>query len=156
MSTCRRKKVLVDRELQLGMASRLLTYWCATWFAVFAIPILTQIFFMSDVSFKELMARMIDDLWFPMMMSLLLLPIVARDCVKFSNRVAGPVWRFRKTLRDFNDGKQVTKINLRKDDYCHELADEFNRLFESGSEQVIQSNDSECELRVASNESAAS
>ena len=156
MSTCRRKKVLVDRELQLGMASRLLTYWCATWFAVFAIPILIQIFFLSDVSFKELMARMIDDLWFPMMMSLLMLPIVARDCVKFSHRVAGPVWRFRKTLRDFNDGKQVETIKLRKDDYCQELADEFNRLYENSSEQYSQTNNGDRELRVASNESAAS
>lgn len=156
MKTSRRKKVLVDRELQLGLASRLLTYWCATWFAVFAIPIMTQIFLMTDVSFSELTTRMIDDLWFPMMMSLLLLPIVARDCVRYSNRVAGPIWRFKKTLRDLNDGKTVNAIKLRKEDYCHELADELNRFVEKNGEQFPQISAGDGELRVATNESAAS
>ena len=155
MTICGRKKALVDRELQLGLAGRLLTYWCATWLAVFAIPIMTQMF-MADVSFKELATRMIDDLWFPMMMSLLVLPIVARDCVRFSNRVAGPIWRLKQALRNINDGKVIDTIVLRENDYCHELADELNRLVEKTSSQspVIGVGDSE--LRVATNESAAS
>jgi hypothetical protein len=156
MTICRRKKVLVDRELQLGLASRLLTYWCATWFAVFAIPIMTQMFLMGDVSFKGLATRMIDDLWFPMMMSLLVLPIVARDCARYSNRVAEPIWRFKQTLRDLNEGKAVEAIQLRKDDYCHELADEFNRFVEKSNAQFSQIGTGDSELRVATNESAAS
>ncbi len=156
MSICRRKKVLVDRELQLGLASRLLTYWCATWFAVFAIPIMTQVLIMQDVLFRELATRMIDDLWFPMIMSFLMLPIVARDCVRYSNRVAGPIWRLKNTLRDLNDGKPVGMIKLRNNDYCQELADEFNRLIEKNTDQFPQISTGENDLRVASNESAAS
>ncbi len=156
MSIRRRKKVLVDRELQLGLASRFLTYWCATWFAVFAIPIMTQIFIMQDVIFRELATRMIDDLWFPMMMSLLMLPIVARDSVRYSNRIAGPIWRLKKTLRDLNDGKPVGMIKLRDDDYCQELADELNRLIENNADQFPQISTGVSDLRVAGNESAAS
>lgn len=156
MDTCRQKTVLVERELQLGLASRLLTYWCATWFAVFAIPIMTQMFLMADFSFNQLATRMIDDLWFPMMMSLILLPIVARDCVRYSNRVAGPIWRFQKTPRDVGDGKSVEAIQLHKEDYCQELADEVNRLLEESSDQFPPFGTYDIELRVATNESAAS
>ena len=156
MSVCRRKKSLVDRELQLGLASRLLIYWCATWLAVFAIPIMTQMF-MTDVSFPELANKMINDLWFPMIMSLFMLPIVARDCVRFSNRIAGPIWRLKQTLRDINDGRAVSMITLRKDDYCHEFADEVNRLVEKSSNQSFpETSACDHELRVATNETAAS
>jgi hypothetical protein len=156
MSFARRKKSLVDRELQLGLASRLLAYWGATWLAVFAIPIMTQMF-MLDVSFADLSSRMIDDLWFPMTMSLLVLPIVARDCIRFSNRVAGPVWRFKQTVRDLNDDKDVRAINLRKGDYCLELADELNRLIEKHRGQSsAETSDSLPALHIADSESAAS
>jgi signal transduction histidine kinase len=147
---------MVDRELQLGLASRLLLYWCATWLAVFACPIMTQMF-MTDVTFSELAKKMINDLWFPMFMSLFMLPIVARDCVRFSNRIAGPIWRLKQTLRDVNDGKLVRKLKLRKDDYCQELADEVNRIVEKSSGQHLpQISACDQELRVATNESAAS
>ena len=156
MSVCRRKKSLVDREIQLGMAGRLLLYWCATWLAVFAFPIITQMF-MADVSFQELASKMIHDLWFPMFMSLFLLPIVARDCVRFSNRIAGPVLRFKQTLRDINDGRAVRMIELRKDDFCHELVDEVNLLVEKNSDHSCSAiSTGEPELRVATNETAAS
>ena len=90
-------------------------------------------------------------------MSLFILPIVARDCVRFSNRIAGPVWRLRQTLRDINDGRVVRMIKLRKGDFCHELADEVNRLIEKSSDQSLDENSAcEPELRVATNETAAS
>ena len=156
MSICRRKKTLVDRELQLGLASRLLAYWGATWLAVFAVPIMTQMF-MAEVSFAELANKMISDLWFPMTMSLFVLPIVARDCVRFSNRVAGPIWRLKQTIRDINDDKDVRTIKLREGDYCVELADEVNRLIEKRCAQSFsETSASKPELRVANNESAAS
>lgn len=156
MSNCRRKQSLVDREIQFGLASRLLLYWCATWLAVFAVPIMTQMF-MSEVSFTKLAQKMINDLWFPMTMSLLMLPIVARDCVRFSNRIAGPIWRLKQTLRDVNDGKVVSPVKLRKDDFCFEIIDEVNRIVENSNKQCSPENcDNNLELRVANTETAAS
>ena len=156
MSICRREKSLVDREIQFGLASRLLLYWCATWLAVFAVPTITQLF-MSEVSPTKLAQKMINDLWFPMTMSLLMLPIVARDCVRFSNRIAGPIWRLRQTLRDVNNGQVVSPIKLRKDDFCHEVIDEVNRIVENSNKHSLpEISDTDCNLRVATNETAAS
>ena len=111
---------------------------------------------MTDVSFAELGQRMISDLWFPMTMSFLVFPIVAYDCIRFSNRIAGPIWRVRQTIRDINDGEPVRMITLRKDDYCNELADEVNRLVEK---RIDQSNPGvgTCDRElVMNNETAAS
>ncbi|MCB4790905.1 MAG: hypothetical protein LHV68_03360 [Elusimicrobia bacterium] len=47
----------------------------------------------------------------------------------FSHRIAGPVFKIKKALRDKIEGKEVRPIQLRKHDYFTELADMTNEAF---------------------------
>ena len=47
--------------------------------------------------------------------------------IKFLHRVAGPVYRCRKTLIVLNQGKIPERIHLRTGDFFQELAEEINR-----------------------------
>ena len=122
-----RKQYLVDKKLQLGLAMRLLSYWMATWLVVFCVPILVRTF-TSELTFGQLASSLIDDFWFPMVISAILLPVVARDCIRFSNRIAGPMLRLQRVMSDLVDDREVEPVKCRKDDLCVGLADEFNRL----------------------------
>ncbi len=127
MKSNRRKKYVVDSGLQFSLARRLLVYWCATWLIVFALPICTRLFFTS-LPFDQLASKLLADLWFPMLMSVMLLPIVAWESLRFSNKIAGPVHRVRRTLQNLAEQQPVAPIRLRKGDFCHELAQDVNRV----------------------------
>ncbi len=132
MNPNRRQKWMVNNGLQQGLCRRLLSYWCGTWLAIFALPICVRLLF-SSLSFSQLAAEFVSDLWFPMMMSLLVLPIVIWDSIRFSHRVAGPVIRVGNSMRRLANHQTVSPIQLRKDDFCHDLANDFNQLLKAYS-----------------------
>lgn len=73
-----------------------------------------------------------------------LVPIMAWDAVKFSHRLLGPLYRFRKTVQSLADGEAVRPIKLRKNDYLAEFRDDFNRMLETLQKQgapVLKPND---------------
>ncbi len=61
------------------------------------------------------------------MILLLTLFIIGAYGIKFLHRVAGPVYRCRKTLILLNQQKIPDRIRLRTSDFFQELADEINR-----------------------------
>lgn len=46
-----------------------------------------------------------------------------------SNRIAGPIYRLCKHLRELTEKNTVDDVNFRKDDYFPELADSINLFF---------------------------
>ncbi len=60
--------------------------------------------------------------------SIILLPYFIYDLIKFSNRVAGPLYRLQKTMREMADGKPVQEFKPRKGDLMPEFFDDFNAL----------------------------
>lgn len=48
--------------------------------------------------------------------------------IRFSHRLAGPIFRLKKEMRRLNDGEKIEEVNLRDADFFKELADEFNAL----------------------------
>lgn len=129
MSRDQRKIVVVDKEMQHGLSRRLVTYWAATWFAVFALPIMARMI-TEPLPFNQLCQGIIADFWFPMLISIFLLPIVTWDCIRFSHRAAGPVLRITRVIRDLSNGKPGQEIRLRSNDFCGELANSVNLLIE--------------------------
>lgn len=51
-------------------------------------------------------------------------------CIRFLHKFAGPVFKFRKTLRGYLDGKPVKPLFFRAGDLAPELAQAFNRFME--------------------------
>ena len=60
--------------------------------------------------------------------SILLLPIVIFDCLRFSNRFVGPMYRLRKTMRHAAEGLPVQPVRFRNDDFWQSVAVDFNAL----------------------------
>ena len=67
--------------------------------------------------------------------------------VVFLHRVAGPVYRFRITLRRWADtGETPREMKLREGDFFQEVAAEFNRVFKlmHSNEEKVQKAVQEC------------
>jgi len=50
--------------------------------------------------------------------------------VYYLHRIAGPVYRIEKTVREMAEGKKVEPIRLRKKDFFKSLAEAVNKLIE--------------------------
>lgn len=48
--------------------------------------------------------------------------------VRFSHRLAGPIFRLKKEIKRLNAGEKIEEINLRDADFFRELAEEINAL----------------------------
>jgi nitrogen fixation/metabolism regulation signal transduction histidine kinase len=60
----------------------------------------------------------------------LVLPIVLLDCVRFSNRFVGPLFRLSRAMDRLADGDRVHNIEFRQGDFWFSIAQSFNRLNE--------------------------
>ena len=127
MSNNQRKRVVVDQQLQSQLARRIVTYWCLTWLLVFTLPILVRMF-SENVPFQQLATQIIADFWFPIVMSVFMIPIVVWDSIRFSNRVAGPIYRITKTIRELAGQAPVRTLKIRQNDFCHDVVDAVNVL----------------------------
>ena len=70
-------------------------------------------------------------------------PIFLYDLVKFSHRVAGPLYRCRTLMRDMASGKAVPAITPRKHDLMQELLEALNRLIVVWNARVAAGNEPE-------------
>ncbi len=127
--------LVVDRQLQAGLARRIVLYWAVTWLLVFTLPIMVRAL-TGEMPFDQLARGIIADFWFPIAISIFLFPIVVWDSFRFSNRVAGPVFRINRTIGQLVDGEPIRPVTLRSGDFCCELADNVNRLIEQRSPET--------------------
>ena len=56
------------------------------------------------------------------------IPWIVWDAVRFTNRLVGPLARFRETMRHVTADKPVRRIRLRQGDFLMEMQDDFNAL----------------------------
>lgn len=60
--------------------------------------------------------------------------IVFVGCVLFTHRMAGPIFKLRRFLKEIQNGAPRTKLFFRKGDCFHEVAHDVNSLFDFLSE----------------------
>ena len=133
MNRDQRRRWFVHEEFQESFSRRLLVYWCGTWLAIFAVPICARLI-ATELPFTLLATELISDMWFPMVMSLMVLPIVFWDSIRFSHRICGPLRRLSNDMQRLSDGDPVGPIKFRQNDFCHELAEKFNQLLRQRTE----------------------
>jgi signal transduction histidine kinase len=139
MFSLKRNQYLINKKLQYGLIKRMFAYWCLTWFLVFTIPLLFNFVLSLATTFDtpstaKLASQMASVLIFPVVTSVFFLPIAAWDSIRFSNRIAGPMFRFGQTIRQMADSENTTHLVMRDHDYCKELAVELNRLMDTISD----------------------
>jgi hypothetical protein len=75
--------------------------------------------------------------------SVLLLPYFIYDLIKFSNRVAGPLHRCQRMMREMAEGKVVPEFQPRKHDLMPEFFADFNVLIRACNSRITaEANDS--------------
>jgi hypothetical protein len=63
--------------------------------------------------------------------AVLVMPIMLYDLLKFSHRVAGPLYRCRKVMQEMAEGKCVPEFQPRKHDLMGEFFTAFNALIKA-------------------------
>ena len=122
MSKPKRRQYISDKKVQGALAFRLVVYWFLSWTVVAGLAVSVAIFFsmiIENVQTWQLLERMASYLWFPLVISVMVLPILVRDCMRLSNRFAGPVLRFRRAMKQLADGETVrqdARVSLSKGD----------------------------------------
>jgi len=77
----------------------------------------------------------------PFLISLVLVvPLFVYDLIKFSHRIAGPLYRCRRVMRDMASGKVVPEFKPRKHDLMPELFHDFNVLIKAWNARVARDN----------------
>lgn len=127
----RRSKKYVHARIQGGVALRILLYWLACGVVATAMIITWRVVVSGPA---RVFYTHFDDLWFrfhPVIVaSLLLLPLVLFDMLRFTHRVVGPMIRLRSALEALGRGEKVQPLQFRSKDHWHELAEGFNRALE--------------------------
>jgi hypothetical protein len=68
--------------------------------------------------------------------SAILMPYFIYDLIKFSHRVAGPLHRCQKMMRETADGKPVPEFQPRKHDLMPEFFADFNALIRTWNSRI--------------------
>jgi nitrogen fixation/metabolism regulation signal transduction histidine kinase len=121
----KRKKIWIDR-FQTQLSVRLAMY-----FLMYMIAVLTWT--SIDRVTRELVETHFSDaatFWSVLSSSVLVVVgfLFIYDMMRFSHRIVGPLFRFRKCVQAIIEGDEMPLMGLRKDDFLQELKDEFNEM----------------------------
>ena len=153
MAARKRKRFLVDRAVQGRLVLRAAIYWL---FCLMSIVTFTACWIAmteQPANSSELFSRLRSGYAPAFFASLIMLPIVLYDIVRFSNRFAGPLLRMRTLVKAMADGETAQPIKTRQGDFWKEFSEDFNRLAQRVGRlepQSIAETEGELEEAVAS------
>ena len=128
MAKFKRRQLFVDPKVQGVLILRMLGYWTVTMITVTCMILSWRIVTAPGRSFVE----HLEGLWVhygaAIIASVLLLPLIVIDCIRVSNRFAGPLYRLRRCMRDLTAGLPVPPVHFRDGDFWSDVADEFNAV----------------------------
>lgn len=126
----RRRRLLIDGPVQLGLMRRLALYglYCLItgillvfFWRVFTVPLVRP--------YEHLLFAVQSSA--PLLLSLVcIIPFVIFDLLKITNHFAGPVYRARVTLASLARGETIKPVKFRDGDYWCDLAGQLNELAE--------------------------
>ena len=125
-----RRQYFVNSKVQGNLAFRVAMYWLYCLLVVGIMSSCWMVLFDRPASSGEFLARVGTQTAPILLSSILLLPLVLLDCVRYSNRFVGPIFRLGRALDRLADGQRVHNIEFRSGDFWYEYAQSFNRLNE--------------------------
>jgi hypothetical protein len=105
-------------------------YWFYCLFSVTLIAVCWIIFSHQPTSSVDLFAQLWMNCGPALLGSVLLLPLVLLDCLRLSNRFAGPMVRIRQATKELAQGQTPRPVQLREGDFWAEFVDDFNLVIE--------------------------
>jgi hypothetical protein len=123
----RRFRFMVN-EFQGKLLWRFVMYWVIYQFTLWNIMFFWQVLAEGKGNVVDQYGRFVAA-QYPMLLCLVVLvPFFAWDAVKFSLRVAGPLYRIRMTIQAIEAGRTLRPVKLRDGDYLQEVIDDLNSL----------------------------
>ena len=123
-----RRRFFVDPKVQGGLVLRVAMYWLV---CLITITLMLLCWRIVTGPVRPFFVHL-DELWYfhgpAVIASLVLLPMVLVDIVRWSNRFAGPMLRLRRSMRALARGERIEPIEFRGGDFWQEFASEFNAL----------------------------
>ncbi len=119
----KRKKIWID-SFQTYLSLRLAMYFAVYMMTVWAWVVIDR----STATMLDAHLGPVAGYWSVASASVVVLVglLFIYDVVRFSHRIVGPLYRFRKYLKAIVDGEELPLMQLRKDDFLQELKDQFN------------------------------
>ena len=127
MKTNNRRRIYVQESIQGGLAIRCVVYWCSCLVSVFLFLMIASILTQPS-SIGEVFGGVWMSYSAAIFASLLMLPLVIMDMVRFSHRVVGPLIRLEREMQRLAEGKSVRPLQFREGDFWDGLAEQFNTL----------------------------
>ena len=124
----RRRKLFVEPRMQGLLVFKILLYWINAFLTIGLLLAAWNVFTEGPGSSRQLFINVWNSVGPALFASLVLLPIIVLDSIRWSNRYAGPMVRLHESLRNLADGKDVQPLNFRKGDLWFEMAEQFNRI----------------------------
>ncbi|GEM_PF-3416555 len=125
-----RLRLLIDREVQGALLIRTVLYSLSGTLYMGCVLFFSQALSSSQQSWWQHLAAFSLDMlyWGPGLV--VLLPLLAHDLLRVSNRFAGPIYRLRTEMQRLVDGREAGHVKFRDSDYCNDLATLYNQLRE--------------------------
>lgn len=134
----RRHQMIADRKLQGTLLAHATIYWFYCLFSVTLIAVCWIFFTNQPESSSELFTQLWVNCGPALLGSILLLPLVLLDCLRLSNRFAGPMVRMQRVMRELASGEAPESVKLRPGDFWCEFADDINMVMERLRRQELQ------------------
>ena len=128
MTKSRRYRVLADVRLQGILCYRVALYWVCCLLSVALFLGWGAAFDGGYFSARQWLSQLWQHQGAAVILPLLVLPMVMLDCLIYSNKIAGPVMRLRKSMRALADGEDVEALRFRPGDYFTDAAEDCNRI----------------------------
>jgi hypothetical protein len=128
MNANRRRRLFVEPRMQGLLVFKVLVYWMTSFVTIGLMLTCLSIFNDQPRNSVELFAGMWAKLTPALLASLLMLPLIVIDCIRWSNRYAGPMVRLHAALTKLAEGQAVAPLKFRQGDLWAEMAEQFNRI----------------------------
>lgn len=140
-STFKRSRILVDSSFQLNLLGRMLLYFFVIAFTGFHVAFFYEAMIsIATNGIRKPLAELYLDFLHQQRTILFafatLAPILLYDMLKFSHRIAGPLYRCRKIMLEMAEGKPVPAFKPRKHDMMRDLFRAFNELIVAWNHRV--------------------
>lgn len=124
----KRIKLFVDRKVQGPLLVRVTFYWL-TALLLMALLSCIQVGLSSGAApFEVKLTRVIMAFGPALITSLLILPLLLLDCIRYSNRFAGPMHRLLGRVRTLAETGKAEPIQFREGDFWFDMAEQFNKV----------------------------
>ena len=123
-----RQRILVDQQVQGALFRRVVAYWLAC-VLVIGLMVTAQVLFTAQHATMQLVIqRSIMQFGPALVAAVIVLPFILIDCLRITNKFAGPVSRLRRAMDTLAEGNEVDHLEFRKSDFWSDVAEAFNRI----------------------------